>query len=206
LPLLYGLVAAVVFSLPALLLANRIEVPEAPVPQALEHKRAGLRFENWLGYILCAGLVIWVLPSPSPVNNLNPLQLFIHWPAFLVVAGGALLLLLFLRALGAGQSLTLSFAFSGVIGALFGLIQTSHGFAQGSISTIAGAISFAISSCFVALVGMLFVGIPLQDRAQRIRRRGQSALMNRVAWYGLPLVTLFVLAMSVILIITPIQK
>jgi hypothetical protein len=30
--------------------------------------------------------------------------------------------------------------------------------------------------------------------------------MNRIAWYGLPLVTLLVLAISVVLILTPMEK
>jgi len=39
-----------------------------------------------------------------------------------------------------------------------------------------------------------------------IRRRDSAALMNRLAWYGLPLVTLFVPAMSVILTMMPFEK
>lgn len=138
--------------------------------------------------------------SPAQGSQFTPLQWFIHWPSLLVVAGGTLALVLFANDAGDGRSITVSFAFTGLIGTLMGFVQLLQSFNVG-IAAIAAAMTFIISSCFIALVG-----IPLEDKVLKLASDGKDKLPSRVAWYGFPLLTLFYLMMTVILIITPIKK
>lgn len=201
--MLYGAIVGAVFMVPSLMLSRRIE--RMPVEEKMEEAPSPSGFGMAVGYLLFIGLIGWIMMSPAQGSQFTPLQWFIHWPSLLVVAGGTLALVLFVNDAGDGRSITVSFAFTGLIGTLMGFVQLLQSFNVG-IAAIATAMTFIISSCFIALVGMMLVGIPLEDRVLKLASDGKDKLPSRVAWYGFPLLTLFYLMMTVVLIITPIKK
>ncbi len=115
-------------------------------------------------------------------------------------------MVVFLGNDAAGRTFTLSFALTGLIGTLMGFVQVLISFAHRSIQDVASAMAFILSSCFVALLGMMLVGAPLEDRSVKRGRASKPSTLSRVAWYVFPLVTLILLVITLVLVITPIKQ
>ena len=102
------------------------EISELSV-ENLESSIKTFRIENIIGYVLFIVVIGWavVLPLSSRTldSPLNPIQVFIHWPSLLVVIGGTIALVLFIGSTSIGQSFTLGFSLTGLIGSLMGLVQ-----------------------------------------------------------------------------------
>ncbi|MCK4930623.1 MAG: hypothetical protein KAT01_00545 [Candidatus Aminicenantes bacterium] len=62
------------------------------------------------------------------------------------------------------------------------------------------------SICFVALLGMMLVGNPLEDRSVKAGRGQKPLTLSQIVWFVFPLVVLILLFYTFILIVTPIQK
>ena len=152
-----------------------------------------------IGFALFAGLIFWVVLAPSAGRGFSPSDLLVSWPSWLIVLGCAVALAVLLGNPGDGRALALGFAYAGGVSALFGLVRALHGFAEISIPLVSAGSSWMISSCFVALVGMLTVAASMQDRVRRC-----EGGLSRLAWYGLPSVSLIILALVVLMVMTPI--
>ncbi len=209
---LYGVILGVVCLVPALKITK--DLHKQPLLEAQEVRIKSddsqtLRYENIIGYVLFIALMGWTMitATSSEVSlPFTPLDMFIHWPSLLVVVGGTVALVLFAGDAAGGKSLTLSFAFTGLIGVLMGFVQVLHSLSSRSIKDVASAATFIISSCFIALVGMMLVGIPLEDRSVKARKNYKELTVSRIAWYVFPLLTLIFLFFVLILVITPIKK
>ena len=202
---LCGLGLAAVFAIPVLRLSQgsgEADRPPAPSPRAPE---AAFTWERLPAYGLLAVLVTWPLLTIEPSAHFQPVPWLLHWPAILAVAGGGLALALYLGFPGSGEALTLGLSSAGALGTLFGLIQALRGFADGSIEAVTAGFTFLISACFVSLVGLAAFGLPQQDRAQGLHDDVPSAA-SRVAGYGIPLVTLAYLAITALLVMTPMKR
>jgi hypothetical protein len=210
-PALYGLILAVICSVPALKVQSAPgKIPESSGPAKPEgfasRRRAGLRVENIIGYLLLLGTLAWSM-SPSfgawriPPWPGNP---FLDWPALLVVGGATVLLFLFLGRT-AEKSISGIFGVSGFMGALIGLLLTLFGFAGHRINDVGAGLAFVVSSCFLALVGIMFIGAPWEDRLARVRGE-RASIISRLAWYVFPLLTQVLIILVLILVITPIKK
>jgi flagellar motor component MotA len=207
---IYGLILAAIFAVPALVFSgivggigvrglwDEIENGEIEAPRLRT-------VECFIGYVAFLSLLLWVMLTPWSSDTFAPLQLFIHWPSLLVVVGGALAISLLIGNHREGETVTLSFAFTGLIGSLVGVVKVLHGLSEGSIADIAAAVTFIISSCFVALLGMMAIGIPLKDRMAK-KGLNQNLSLSRIAWFGFPLLTLIYLSFVVALIVTPMHK
>lgn len=215
LTIVYGMILGAICFVPSLKLTR--ECNNQPLPDSAEvfDKRRewalkNLRFENIIGYALFIAALGWTIIYPLSMRPaegpLNPVEMFVHWPSLLVVGGGAVALVMFMGHAAVGQSFTLSFAFTGLIGSLMGFVQTLIGFSSRSISDVASAITFIISSCFLALMGMMLIGMPLEDHTVKTEKNQKELALSRIAWYIFPLVTLIFLALTFVFVITPIKK
>jgi hypothetical protein len=128
----------------------------------------------------------------------------LHGPAWLVVAGGALVFALYLRGIGRGASIVVGLGGAGSVGVLLGLTRGLHGFATVSIEDVAGGLMFAISSGYAALAGLAVVGLPLLDRDTREGRPVPAAARGAVC--GFPLVVLLLLVVTLLLVMVPMEK
>ncbi len=154
-----------------------------------------------LGYVLFFALIVWLLFPPVAAGSRRPFDWFVHWPALLVVFGGALGYgLLSGRTFKTG-SLIAGFGCSGLIGALVGVVQALQGFSQTSIAAVSEGIAFMISSCFAAHLGLLAIGLPLQDRGQRPK----AMTLSRLVWYGFPVVTLLMIVLATLMAMIPLK-
>src|SRR5262245_23248186 len=192
-------------SLPVVRLLRRAEAAVADGMDAPPRSSAAggwLRVERWLGY----GLLLAILARPVVLlpqsARLRSIEMLLHWPAWLVVAGGALAVLLYLgRPLAA--SLSLGLACSGLLGGLSGLAQAFHGFAGQSFAALVGGMAQAISSCFAALCGLALLAVPLEDCGEE-----PPPLLARAcsfAWSGLPLFSLAVVVLAIVLSLIPMR-
>jgi hypothetical protein len=210
----YGLVLAVICAVPAWKLGEILRlrpagiVPETtPKPMPAEAK--SIRFENVLGYLLFLVVVSWMVFKPVlgiAHLNFSPFDWIIHWPSLLVVLGGTIALVLFVGSAGVGRMLTPAFAVTGLIGSLMGFIQVLLGFASKVIGTVGAGITFVISSCFVAMLGMMLVGAPWEDRLVKTGRMDRPSALSRAAVYVFPLLALIFLVVALVLVITPLKK
>jgi hypothetical protein len=98
----------------------------------------------------------------------------------------------------------MGFALTGLIGSLIGFVQALFGFASYRIEDVVAAVTFVLSSCCAALLGMLLVGAPPEDRAVIMGRISRPSVFSRVAWYVFPLVALIFLVLMFVMIVTPI--
>lgn len=205
----YGLVLVALFSLISFRIRTRLEENNEVKASAgishLESQGKGLPWEHVLGYGLFAALLLLAIFSIEPGKVYSPIQWFFRLPSILIVAGGGALLALFVRR-PVGSNLTMGFVLTGTISSFFGLIQIVCGFSGGSIKDVAAAVTFIISSCFVALVCMLFIGLPLEDRAELKLGKKKKRPLRRLAWHILPALVFLYLVLSFVIAITPIKK
>jgi flagellar motor component MotA len=183
---------------------SRVLTPAAaPIETPASSGRPGLRFGTVIGYVL----FLVALISTSNVRNVSFSGVFVAClPAFLVVLGGTLALVLFTG--GSSSKLTTSTAFAGMglIGSLMGFIQMLHGMTdpgpQG-IGKVAGALAIILAACFTALLGMALIGAPLEDRSIRSGRVDAPTAFSRVSWYVFPLLSLIFLILVYTMIVLP---
>ena len=203
---LYGLVLAIVFLVPSMQLAGSAGKTEPILPSKPARGRS-LLFERVTGYALFAvvlGLTVFSLIRSFPPGGPMPAaKVMLHGPAALVVFGGATALALFIGA-GAG-ALTFGFGMMGLIALLLGLIQAMFGFVHADIKEIAAAIAFIISSSLYALLGLVLVAAPLDDR-ERMDGRGRPGRLSRVLGVLFPLLAFLFLLLTWIMVITPMKK
>lgn len=210
---LYGLVLAVLCLVPAMKIAGKVEsVGTRGNPPAVEVSRSiptrAFTVERVASYIgFAAVLVLTALPQVQghpQSGNLPIAKVMLHGPAILIVFGGAIALALFM---GAGaRAWTLGFAITGLIGLLLGLIQALFGFVHTNIREISAALAFIISASSFALLGLVAVAAPLEDREIMEGRRERPGSLSRMFWVVFPLLAFIFLLLTFILVITPMKQ
>lgn len=198
-PSAYGLALAGLCAVPAL----RLQQASAQSPRGTT---AGGRVDAWLGTALFLVLVaVLMRPASGGTSGFTSWALLLHWPAALVVAGGTLLVVAIAGTALRGRIGVAALSLAGALGSLAGLVQVLLGFADQAFPRIVAGLSFILTACFVALVGLLVVANPIEDR--RSRHGGASLLaINRTAWLLLPLVTLLFLVVVLVLVMTPVTQ
>jgi len=208
-PAFYGMFLAVVCAVPALKSReDLIRLEENPLRSVSVSKRRPWTFANLAGYVLLIAILGWTIVLPAARGFLQEqrlLSFFFDPSALLVVAGGAVIMLIYLGRASLGASLTSGLAVIGLLGSLMGLMQTLFAFTKKSISDVASALAFVISSCFLALLGIILAGLPLADHEARAAGRPRGLSFNRLAWYLFPLLALLFLVLTFIAVVTPIK-
>lgn len=206
---LYGLILAVVFMVPAMKLSGRA----GKAGLSAEPEKSGRRslvFERVTGYALFAvvfGLVVFSLIKNFPPGGPLPATRYmLHPPAALVVFGGAIALALFLGTGAGARALTFGFGMTGLVALLMGLIQAMFGFVHTSISEVATAIAFIISSSLYTLLGLALIAAPIEDRTMMKDPRGNPGRISRMLWVLYPLLAFFFLILTWIMVIIPMRR
>ncbi|MDQ1354537.1 MAG: hypothetical protein QG657_4846, partial [Acidobacteriota bacterium] len=120
----YGLILAALCAIAELRINNKLHIagqPAQEIPGDISQPAHNRFIEKVIGALLFITTLGWV------ILKADALLAFIHWPSLLVVAGGAIFFVLCVGNGADGLSTTLGFAFSGIIGVLFGLVQMFHG-------------------------------------------------------------------------------
>jgi len=213
-PTVYGVILSVICLVPALKLKE--SHPIRSLEESTEEPgktqaglAASLSFENTIGYMLFVVIVAGTLIKADLTSNapiFDAWEWVVYWPSLLVVLGGTIALVLFVGNSAKGQTFTLGFAITGLIGSLMGIIQVLLGFSSKSIQDIAAAVTFILSSCFFALLGMMLLGAPLEDRLIKNMQTAKHSTLSRVAWYVFPLITLILLVITFVIVVTPMRK
>lgn len=211
----YGMALAVICTVPALKITGSLNTQwkeeSQRVKESSENKAlSNLKLENIIGYLLYIAILGWAFFAPLSGKTfegpLNPLELFLYWPSLLVVLGGTIAIVLFVGKALSGQAFSLGFALTGVLATLTGLVQAMMAFSSKSIQEVASAITFILSSCFVALLGMMLVGNPLEDRSVKLYRVQKPQSLSRIAWFVFPFMALILLFLTFVMVVTPIKK
>jgi hypothetical protein len=206
---LYGLVLAVICLIPAMRITGRAEQSPAAAMSAPGPSGSAL-FERATGYVLFAavlGLTVFSLARGYPQNGPLPIaKVMLHWPALLIVVGGAIALALFAGAGAGARALTLGFAMTGLISLLMGLIQAMFGFVHTSIQEVSAAVAFLISASSFALLGLAVIAAPLDDREVMEGRRERPGPFSRMFWIVFPLLTFIFLILTFIMVVTPMKR
>lgn len=206
LPAIYGLILSATCSAPGLKLKLQDDDPDKPPSSdAAPEPRAG----KVIGAVLFAAALGWMIILPliwsKAEGPLPPIATFFHVPAILVVVGGTIALTLFIGRPSSGV-LTWSFALAGFIGIMAGFLQAFLGFASGTIQDVAGGITFALAACLLSLLGMVAIGMPMEDRAMMTGSRKHTAPLSGTIGWVFPLITLIVLIITFFMVITPMEK
>jgi len=208
---LYGMVLAVVCYVPCWKLQTRLPRPStpdrtAPPGLAAQGKTGNWKFSHIVGYALFVAILVSTLLQPAETGIGKAVGWILYWPSLLVVFGGTLALLLFLGDAARASAISPGFAVTGTIGSLMGFVQVLLGIAAGSIENMSSALTFILSSCFAAMLGMLLLGAPLEDRAAKGLGENARLPISRAAWYVFPLLALVFLVTVFVLIVTPVEK
>ncbi len=207
----YGMILTVICYVPCwkLHVQVRHERPhEGPVMAGLP---AASEIGNWTlshfaGYGLFAAILGATILRP-PVTGIGAsITWIVYWPSLLVVWGSTLGLLLFMGNGTRHAVISPAFAITGMIGSLIGFIQVLWGVSAGKIEDISAALTFILSSCFAALIGMFLLGGPLEDRAAIGSGEIARTPLNRAAWFVFPLLALVMLVAVFVIIVTPFEK
>ena len=211
---LYGIVLAVILLVLAMKVAALAEIAGAPAaaPAARTDGPTLSRFlsvERVASYVgFAAVLVLTALPrlrGAAPDVPLPPAKVLLHWPAILVVFGGAIALALFMGAGAGARAWTLGFATMGLIALFTGLIQSLFGFVHTNVQEIAAAIAFIVAASTFALLGLVTVASPLEDREVMSGRRAGAESISGMFWVLLPLLTFIFLVLAFIMVVTPMK-
>ncbi len=211
----YGMIFAVICTVPASKISGILnrqskEERQNVLEESEDINIPFLKFETVIWYALFIFVLGWAIFTPlmgmAFEGPIKPQDLFLHWPSLLVVLGGTIAITFFVGNAAAGRFFTVGFALTGFLATLMGFVQAMFGFSSRGIQEIAAAITFILSSCFVALLGMMLVGNPLEDRSVKAGRGQKPLTLSRIAWFVFPLVVLILLFFTFILIVTPIQK
>jgi flagellar motor component MotA len=211
----YGMILAVICSIPALKISGILntqskEERQNVLEESEDNNIPFLKFETVIGYVLFIFVLGWAIFTPIMgtvfEGPLKPQDLFLYWPSLLVVLGGTLAIALFVGNAAAGRSFTIGFALTGFLATLMGFVQAMFGFSSRGIQEVAAAITFILSACFVALLGMMLVGNPLEDRFFKIGKGQKPLTLSRIAWFIFPFMTLILLFLTFVMVVTPIQK
>lgn len=208
---LYGMVLTVICYVPYWKLEGQRRRPHPPDSTMTPALPARGEINNWqfshlVGYALFVVILVTTLLRP-PVTEIGAaLRWIVYWPSLLVVFGGTLALLLFLGNAVHESAISPGFAVTGLIGSLMGFVQTLLGISAGSIEDISSAVTFILSSCFAALLGMFLLGGPLEDRAAKGSGETTRTALSRASWYVFPLLALVFLVAVFVLIVTPFEK
>lgn len=211
----YGMALAVICIVPALKTAGLSDTLSKNQRQDVLEERSDTnipfpKLDNVIGYVLFIFALGWAIFTPlmGQVSEgpIEPQDLFLYWPSLLVVLGGTVAIGVFVGNSGAGRSITIGFALTGMLATLMGFVQAMIGFSSKDIQDVASAITFILSSCFIALVGMMLVGNPLVDRSLKADSAQKTHPLNRIAWFVFPLITLILLFLTFVMVVTPIQK
>jgi flagellar motor component MotA len=186
---LYGILLAVICFIPCWKLMGRVQnrtLATAAEQEPMSTGHSGRRFGVALGYVLFLLLWVWAFPYSTGI-------LMAIAPAVLLVLGGTIAMMLFMR--DSGPTLSTAFAAMGLIGSLLGIIQMLFGLTEGveGIGHVALALAFFIASCLTALLGMVLVSAPLEDRSIRTELVTSPSAFSRAAWYVFPLLVLITL-------------
>ncbi len=213
-PIVYGAILSVICLVPALKLKEKRTL--SPHEGITEEKgtreegiMASLSFENIIGYVLFTAVIVGTLIKTKLTANTPAFEAWewvIYWPSLLVVLGGTIALVLFVGNSAKGRTFTLGFAITGFIGSIMGIIQVLLGFSTKSIEDVSVAVTFILSSCFFALLGMMLVGAPFEDRSIKNSKTAKHSTLSQIAWYVFPLVTLIFLVVTFVIVVTPIRR
>jgi len=213
-PALYGLALAALFLMPALR-ARRTDPPApgrgssgAVAPPGSGPAR-GVPWDRWLGSLLFLILLAWTVGRSSlgiAHSRFTPWGILMHGPALLVVVGAALVLRLVAgndlgRRIGAAIH-----AIAGGFGSLVGMTLALLGFVDGDLSRLTSGMSFCLTACFLALLGILVLAAPAEDRRASMGEAGYPSVPSRVACLVFPLAALAFTALTLFLAITPMIK
>jgi hypothetical protein len=213
--MLYGLVLAVVCLVPAMKLSDGDGQDMRPSSDAPTGDRsAGSHEPSTSGRIIGYALFVVVLAATivffkGGQPRSGPLalgRLLLHWPAILVVLGGAIALTLFTGTGAVARGLTLGFAVTGTIALLMGLIQALFGFAHTNIAEVSAAVAFIITASSLSLLGLVAVAAPLEDREVVSGRKVKSSPVSRLLFVVFPLLTFIGLVLTFIMVVTPMTK
>jgi len=214
--MLYGLVLAVVCLIPWMKLAGQAErtrLSEEGRPSSEAGSRpgaAGRAIDRIIGYILFVAVlaltVVFVIKGQPRSGDLSIGKLLLHWPAYLVVLGGAIALAIFVGAGAGARAWTLGFAMTGLVSLLMGLIQGLFGFVHRNVGEIASAVAFIISASSLTLLGLIAVAGPREDREVMEGRRERPGPLSRLFWVLLPLLTFIFLVLTFIMVVTPMKQ
>lgn len=207
----YGILLAMICLIPCWklmgMLQSRLSLPGGERDEASSTiGRPGLRYGAVIGYILFFSALILTIPHLSKGMLWNALPSIVYWPSVLIVLGGALALMLFVGSVNSGPPLSMSFASMGILGFLIAFIRMLLGIGSAQIMSVASNLVFLLSSCLAALLGMILVGAPLEDRAVRTGRVAKPSAFSRVSWYGFPLLTLILVPLVIVVITTPMPR
>lgn len=208
-PALYGMFLAVVCAVPALRSREDLARQEGNSKTSVKlGKKHPWTFINLAGAVLLIGILGGTIVLPASRGFLQGQRLlgfFFDPSALLVVAGGTVVMMIFLGRMSPGAALTASLAVTGLLGSLMGLMQALFAFTQKSIQEVASALAFVISSCFLALLGMILVAFPLADHEAPAAGRPEWLGLKRLAWYFFPLLALLFLVLTFIAVVTPVK-
>jgi flagellar motor component MotA len=206
---LYGILLAVICFIPCWKLTGILR--SRPMPSTTEQKPISIkplerRFGAAFGYVLFISVLASFVMANVLKLSLPGLLWMGYRPAMLVILGGTIALILFMRLASSVSMLSTAFAAMGLIGSLMGCIQMLHSMTMNGptgIAHLAGALAFVLSSCFTALMGMVLVGAPLEDHAIRMGRVSAPSALSRVSWYVFPLLAMIFTVLVFVMLITP---
>jgi hypothetical protein len=150
--------------------------------------------------------IAYLLKGRAPSGPFPVVEVLLHWPAALIVFGGAVALALFMGAAAGARALTLGFGLTGLAALLMGLVQALLGFVHKSVAEIAAAVAFIISASSFALLGLAVIAAPREDREVMEGRVEGPGTVSRMLWTVFPLLAFIFLVLTFIMVVTPMTK
>ncbi len=180
-----------------------------PGDQALPSRDtdSGSAWDLWLGRILFVVLLAWPfvqarLRAVGP--RLADSVWLLHWPAVLVLIGTVAVISLLGGASLRERAASAALAGAGTLTSLLGLAQAMLGMARADIGAVSAGLSFVATSCLATLLALALITYPHDDRSV-LKARG-TPLAARTAWVLFPLLTIGLMAITFIVILTPMTR
>jgi lysylphosphatidylglycerol synthetase-like protein (DUF2156 family) len=169
----------------------------------------GVAFPAWggqLGRSLFLALVVWFAWAPRLRWHelpFEPWDWLLRGPALLVLAGATLAFAL-LTGRAWRRLAPTALAAAGALAALAGLVQALLGMARVSIAQVTAGLQSVTTACFVTLLALALLVVPPSE--PRDDRADGARTATSVAYALFPLVSLLLLAITMVMVMTPMKR
>ena len=185
----YGFLFTLVFPVPAyFIIIKKLKSTKCRIDDNVQDLYDDEKTSNISTFFGLFGLLLTLIFAINFTSS--NISSFYNLPSILLILGGGIAFTIFTEARkeNFGGYLSLGFTLAGLIGAIGGMIQMLK--YTDDLTKIGPAAALSMLSLFSALIGMIFISLPMSDKYQYTGNKKNNNIVFRVSEFVLPILAL----------------